>query len=153
MSLVPTRIFARTLTVTLPSLQMRQGDAKTEIQGQLQDIRLRLTPDTFTVQREELVYTQSTVDHVDAAILNKERTIYLRRERVGGLGLSVKGGAEHNLPVLVSRIFKDQAGNIFQTLKQKKRNPRSCDERISVALFQDRMTVYVMKAIDSLLSF
>ena len=34
----------------------------------------------------------------------------IRRERVGGLGLSVKGGSEHNLPVLISRIFKDQAG-------------------------------------------
>ena len=32
------------------------------------------------------------------------------RQRVGGLGLSVKGGQEHNLPVLISRIFKDQAG-------------------------------------------
>ena len=35
----------------------------------------------------------------------------IRREKVGGLGLSVKGGAEHNLPILISRIFKDQAGN------------------------------------------
>ena len=34
----------------------------------------------------------------------------INRERVGGLGLSVKGGREHNLPVLISRIFKDQAG-------------------------------------------
>ena len=36
----------------------------------------------------------------------------VRREKIGGLGLSVKGGAEHNLPVLVSRIFKDQAGEL-----------------------------------------
>ena len=42
--------------------------------------------------------------------LFQERTVQIRRERVGGLGLSVKGGAEHNLPVLISRIFKDQAG-------------------------------------------
>ena len=35
----------------------------------------------------------------------------VRRERVGGLGLSVKGGAEHNLPILISRIFKDQAAD------------------------------------------
>ena len=40
----------------------------------------------------------------------QERTVQIRRERVGGLGLSVKGGAEHNLPILISRIFKDQAG-------------------------------------------
>ena len=40
----------------------------------------------------------------------QERTVTVHRERIGGLGLSVKGGAEHNLPVLISRIFKDQAG-------------------------------------------
>ena len=34
----------------------------------------------------------------------------VRREAQGGLGLSVKGGKEHQLPVLISRIFKDQAG-------------------------------------------
>ena len=43
-------------------------------------------------------------------VVFQERTVQIRRERVGGLGLSVKGGAEHNLPVLISRIFKDQAG-------------------------------------------
>ena len=40
----------------------------------------------------------------------QERIVHVKREKVGGLGLSVKGGAEHNLPILVSRIFKDQAG-------------------------------------------
>ena len=34
----------------------------------------------------------------------------IKRDKPGGLGLSVKGGAEHSLPILVSRIFKDQAG-------------------------------------------
>ena len=37
----------------------------------------------------------------------------IKRDKPGGLGLSVKGGAEHNLPILVSRIFKDQAGIII----------------------------------------
>ena len=52
-------------------LQLKQGHAQTEIQGQLQEVRLQLMEDALVVQREELVYTQSTVDHVDAAILNK----------------------------------------------------------------------------------
>lgn len=41
----------------------------------------------------------------------QERTVVIQREKIGGLGLSVKGGAEHNLPVLISRIFKDQAAD------------------------------------------
>lgn len=33
------------------------------------------------------------------------------RLKVGGLGISIKGGAEHKLPILISRIFKDQAAD------------------------------------------
>lgn len=35
----------------------------------------------------------------------------MTRQKVGGLGLSIKGGAEHKLPILISRIFKDQAAD------------------------------------------
>lgn len=35
--------------------------------------------------------------------------IQITRQKVGGLGLSIKGGAEHKLPVLISRIYKNQA--------------------------------------------
>ncbi|XP_057413747.1 gamma-2-syntrophin isoform X3 [Balaenoptera acutorostrata] len=44
--------------------------------------------------------------------LTKEhRTVTLRRQRVGGLGLSVKGGVEHGVPVVISKIFKDHAAH------------------------------------------
>ena len=39
----------------------------------------------------------------------QERMVSVTRRAEGGLGLSIKGGAEHNLPVLISRIFKGQA--------------------------------------------
>lgn len=39
--------------------------------------------------------------------------VTIRREKIGGLGLSIKGGSEHHLPVLVSKIFKDQAGTLI----------------------------------------
>lgn len=69
--------------------------------------------------------------------LLKHRTVVLRRQVNGGLGLSIKvsreregrkderrmvrpanafhsslfqGGAEHNVPVVISKIFKDQVG-------------------------------------------
>nr|KAF6448911.1 syntrophin gamma 2 [Rousettus aegyptiacus] len=50
--------------------------------------------------------------------LTKEhRTVTLRRQPVGGLGLSIKGGAEHRVPVVISKIFKghaaDQTGMLF----------------------------------------
>nr|CAD7600662.1 unnamed protein product [Timema genevievae] len=37
--------------------------------------------------------------------------VNVTRQKVGGLGLSIKGGAEHKLPVLISRIFKNQAAD------------------------------------------
>lgn len=47
----------------------------------------------------------------------KERMVQITRQKIGGLGLSIKGGAEHKLPVLISRIYKgqaaDQCGQLF----------------------------------------
>lgn len=47
----------------------------------------------------------------------KERMVQITREKIGGLGLSIKGGAEHKLPILISRIYPgqaaDQSGNLF----------------------------------------
>ncbi|XP_020631141.1 gamma-1-syntrophin-like isoform X1 [Orbicella faveolata] len=38
-----------------------------------------------------------------------ERKVKLSRRKVGGLGMSIKGGRESNLPIAISRIYKDQA--------------------------------------------
>lgn len=37
--------------------------------------------------------------------------VQIRRNRNSGLGLSIKGGAEHRLPILISKIYKDQAAD------------------------------------------
>uniref|UniRef100_A0ABK0LJP5 Syntrophin, gamma 2 n=1 Tax=Rattus norvegicus TaxID=10116 RepID=A0ABK0LJP5_RAT len=44
------------------------------------------------------------------------KTVTLRRQPVGGLGLSIKGGAEHGVPVVISKIFKDQAADQTEML-------------------------------------
>lgn len=38
-----------------------------------------------------------------------ERTVKLTKRKVGGLGMSIKGGRESNLPIAISKIYKDQA--------------------------------------------
>ncbi|XP_028352639.1 gamma-2-syntrophin isoform X3 [Physeter macrocephalus] len=44
--------------------------------------------------------------------LTKEhRTVTLRRQPVGGLGLSIKGGVEHGVPVVISKILRDRAAH------------------------------------------
>ncbi len=37
--------------------------------------------------------------------------VSVTRQKVGGLGLSIKGGSEHKLPILIPRIFKGQAAD------------------------------------------
>lgn len=38
----------------------------------------------------------------------KERMVQVTRQKVGGLGLSIKGGAEHKLPILISRCVESK---------------------------------------------
>ena len=40
-----------------------------------------------------------------------ERVIAIKRQPGGGLGISVKGGAEHGIPVLISRVFDGKAAD------------------------------------------
>lgn len=60
---------------------------------------------------------QQAANHNKPPLDAKERMVQITRQKVGGLGLSIKGGAEHKLPVLISRIYKgqaaDQCGQLF----------------------------------------
>ncbi|KAM9316415.1 gamma-2-syntrophin [Gastrophryne carolinensis] len=66
------------------------------------DVRLRLTKDALTIQKQDVVCISGTEQSSD------RRTVTLHRDPVGGLGLSIKGGAQHKVPVVISKIFKDQ---------------------------------------------
>uniref|UniRef100_A0A671WM41 Syntrophin, gamma 2 n=1 Tax=Sparus aurata TaxID=8175 RepID=A0A671WM41_SPAAU len=68
------------------------------------DVCLKLTKEALTIQKLDVVCTSGSESQVN------HRTVVLRRQPTGGLGLSIKGGAEHNVPVVISKIFKDQIG-------------------------------------------
>uniref|UniRef100_A0A7N6AXE6 Syntrophin C-terminal PH domain-containing protein n=1 Tax=Anabas testudineus TaxID=64144 RepID=A0A7N6AXE6_ANATE len=68
------------------------------------DVCLKLTKEVLTIQKLDVVCTSGSESQVN------HRTVVLRRQAAGGLGLSIKGGAEHNVPVVISKIFKDQVG-------------------------------------------
>ncbi|KFM74050.1 Gamma-2-syntrophin, partial [Stegodyphus mimosarum] len=81
-----------------------------------QPMRLQLSSNMLVLQKEEMVPvglpTTPVVppisrDSIDA----QERIVKVVRQEIGGLGLSIKGGAENKLPILISRIFKDQAAD------------------------------------------
>ncbi|XP_077009160.1 gamma-2-syntrophin isoform X2 [Tamandua tetradactyla] len=69
------------------------------------DIRLKLTKEVLTIQRQDVICISGSNHSAN------HRTVTLRRQPVGGLGLSIKGGAEHKVPVVISKIFKDQAAD------------------------------------------
>ncbi|XP_064411333.1 gamma-2-syntrophin [Latimeria chalumnae] len=69
------------------------------------DIRLKLTKEVLSVQKQDVI----CVSGGDPC--SNRRTVKLQRQPVGGLGLSIKGGAEHKVPVVISKIFKDQAAD------------------------------------------
>ncbi|XP_022915624.1 gamma-1-syntrophin [Onthophagus taurus] len=74
-------------------------------------VRLNLSMEVLRLQKEELVPLESKPS------TSQERMVQIRRQTIGGLGLSIKGGAEHKLPILISRIYKhqaaDQTGELF----------------------------------------
>uniref|UniRef100_A0A3B3YXU6 PDZ domain-containing protein n=1 Tax=Poecilia mexicana TaxID=48701 RepID=A0A3B3YXU6_9TELE len=75
------------------------------------DVCLRLSRDALTIQKLDVVCTDGSEPKAN------HRAVVLRRQVAGGLGLSIKGGAEHNVPVVISKIFKnqvaDQTGKLF----------------------------------------
>uniref|UniRef100_A0A8D2IIX1 Syntrophin gamma 2 n=1 Tax=Varanus komodoensis TaxID=61221 RepID=A0A8D2IIX1_VARKO len=75
-----------------------------EISENSYEIRLKLTKEVLTIQKQDVICVSGS-DHSA-----NHRTVKLHRQPVGGLGLSIKGGAEHKVPVVISKIFKDQAG-------------------------------------------
>ncbi|XP_043285434.1 gamma-1-syntrophin isoform X2 [Venturia canescens] len=74
---------------------------------------LNLSMEVLKLQREDFEAENHNKPPLDA----KERMVQITRQKIGGLGLSIKGGAEHKLPVLISRIYKgqaaDQCGQLF----------------------------------------
>ncbi|XP_077425876.1 gamma-2-syntrophin isoform X1 [Vanacampus margaritifer] len=69
------------------------------------DVCLKLSKEELTVQKLDVVCTRGSESQVN------HRTVVLRRQETGGLGLSIKGGAENNVPVVISKISKDQVAD------------------------------------------
>ncbi|XP_070589029.1 gamma-2-syntrophin isoform X2 [Erythrolamprus reginae] len=76
-----------------------------EISENAYEIRLKLSKEVLTIQKQDVICVSGSVPNAN------HRTVKLRRQPVGGLGLSIKGGAEHKVPVVISKILKDQAAD------------------------------------------
>lgn len=55
-------------------------------------------------------------ERVPEAIANRKRCVKLTKQEIGGLGISIKGGKENKMPILISKIFKGLAADQTQAL-------------------------------------
>ncbi|XP_031708735.1 beta-1-syntrophin [Anarrhichthys ocellatus] len=55
-------------------------------------------------------------ERVPEAIANRKRCLKVTKQEVGGLGISIKGGKENKMPILISKIFKGLAADQTQAL-------------------------------------
>ncbi|KAK7790454.1 hypothetical protein R5R35_007232 [Gryllus longicercus] len=76
-----------------------------------QPMRLHLSMEVLKLQKEAASPVNHNCNSRQSPVDARERIVKVVRQKVGGLGLSIKGGAEHKLPILISRIFKDQAAD------------------------------------------
>ncbi|XP_028984242.1 beta-1-syntrophin [Betta splendens] len=55
-------------------------------------------------------------ERVPETIANRKRCVKVAKQEIGGLGISIKGGKENKMPILISKIFKGLAADQTQAL-------------------------------------
>ncbi|KAF4087498.1 hypothetical protein AMELA_G00071400 [Ameiurus melas] len=70
------------------------------------NIRLHLSKDILTIQEQDVICVSGE------PFYSSERTVTIRRQTIGGFGLSIKGGAEHKIPIVISKISKEQRAEL-----------------------------------------
>lgn len=70
-----------------------------------QPARLKVCPEYLVLQKEEFIFPDDDDTYPRD---NKKRTLRLKRQLDGSLGISVKGGSDHNLPILISKVCRNE---------------------------------------------
>ncbi|XP_065571772.1 gamma-1-syntrophin-like [Artemia franciscana] len=77
-----------------------------------QSRHLVVTKDSILLQKQCASNCDSASGNRPFPLDSKEREVIVVKQNGSGLGLSIKGGAEHGLPVFISRVFRDQAADL-----------------------------------------
>jgi len=76
----------------------------------------QLPPSPKDPQRGNLDSTSSGDFEVPDHVANQVRLVRVIKQEVGGLGISIKGGRENKMPILISKIFKGLAADQTESL-------------------------------------
>jgi hypothetical protein len=87
-----------------------------KVNVRLNDDSLCISPDEPALDsmpgQDSLIASYPTPDeNTPDSVSNQKRYVKVIKEDVGGLGISIKGGKENNMPILISKIFKGLAAD------------------------------------------
>ncbi|XP_050674175.1 beta-1-syntrophin [Leptidea sinapis] len=69
-----------------------------------------------TLNNNNVETPNSDFTEVPEAIANQKRVVQVVKSDNNGLGISIKGGIENNMPILISKIFKGMAADLTEQL-------------------------------------
>lgn len=105
----------------------RSGSFEVYIRQQWCKVFVTLNEDNVTLALDESlnnslplnISTESTAskqDQLPESIAGQKRLVRVIKEEQNGLGISIKGGKENKMPILISKIFKGMAADKTEKL-------------------------------------
>lgn len=69
-----------------------------------------------SIRYSDYMHNLQGSDTIPDSIANQKRIIRVVKQEVGGLGISIKGGKENKMPIIISKIFKGLAADQTESL-------------------------------------
>ncbi|KAK5642528.1 hypothetical protein RI129_008695 [Pyrocoelia pectoralis] len=120
--------------VTSPSYYGRSGILETHVRGQWYRVFVSLEDDYLSITLDESCENSTTLNgslnnnnietpsglsdtpDVPDSVANQKRLVRVVKSDNNGLGISIKGGKENKMPILISKIFKGMAADQTEQL-------------------------------------
>ncbi|XP_068967773.1 beta-1-syntrophin isoform X3 [Bombus flavifrons] len=121
-----------TTTAASSSASGRAGVLETQVRGQWYRVFVSLEDDYLSISLDESCETSNNAlnngninnNNVDSlndpdvpdSVANQKRIVRVVKSDNNGLGISIKGGKENKMPILISKIFKGMAADATEQL-------------------------------------
>ncbi|XP_043480176.1 beta-1-syntrophin-like [Leptopilina heterotoma] len=119
-----------TTTVASSSTSGRAGILETQVRGQWYRVFVSLEDDYLTISLDDSCdnptgmngnINNNNIDSlndpdVPDSVANQTRIVRVMKSDNNGLGISIKGGKENKMPILISKIFKGMAADATEQL-------------------------------------
>uniref|UniRef100_A0A1A9UQI8 PDZ domain-containing protein n=1 Tax=Glossina austeni TaxID=7395 RepID=A0A1A9UQI8_GLOAU len=95
---------------TQSSSGMRSGALETRVRGSWYRVLVTLETDYLAISLDE-PYNGMDMCDVPDHVANQKRHVRIIKSENNGLGISIKGGRENRMPILISKIFRGMAAD------------------------------------------